>query len=445
MESRSVANLTTEQLYRKRAFDRENQRASRARKKTRIAELEDEVADLKRRLARSEEQVKRAQSSEAALREVISSARSSLQRADVASPDPSSMLSPPSSTPLSCVADDRLVLAGLETTSPLSDYGFLNNERPVTTSIDSDITAQLGLEVEPASNHNVEHVVFEYGNNALTFGLPAVPDFDTMSYFWGYVFPNGSMPSTPFSGPFLDTLPGSSSSWTIPLDLETPHDQQLMRQWERVPPNLDPSCRLDTVLLELLLSSRRCSQKIPEFSGPVFPSIGSLLNPDTGTEYSPISNAIGQHGRVTMEVSSLELKIAIMYNMCVYLRWLITPTKQNYEAMPEYLRPLEIQLTIPHPAWIDVVVWPRAREQIIRHMDWSEFEIFRAISNHDSSINWPGGLSTVFTADAEGKDLRINPSFENHIRTLENWTIGTKVQQRFPFLKEYNAKSEETT
>lgn len=38
-------------------------------------------------------------------------------------------------------------------------------------------------------------------------------------------------------------------------------------------------------------------------------------------------------------------------------QWIITPTKQNYEAMPEYLRPLEVQLTIPHPAWIDVIVW----------------------------------------------------------------------------------------
>jgi hypothetical protein len=37
---RSVENLTIEQLYRKRALDRYSQRASRARKKTRIQELE---------------------------------------------------------------------------------------------------------------------------------------------------------------------------------------------------------------------------------------------------------------------------------------------------------------------------------------------------------------------------------------------------------------------
>jgi len=119
--------------------------------------------------------------------------------------------------------------------------------------------------------------------------------------------------------------------------------------------------------------------------------------------------------------------------------------------MPEYLRPLEIQLTIPHPAWIDVFVWyflplpspittpfahsssrPGARESIIRNMDWSEFEILRVIGNDDISINWPHGLSTVFM-NSDGV-IRMSPKFERHIRTLENWTTGGKVQKRFPFL-----------
>jgi hypothetical protein len=239
---------------------------------------------------------------------------------------------------------------------------------------------------------------------------------------------------TPYSLPFLDPFPSDIDiPWTSPLESPTPKHSQLMRQWERVPLHLDPSCRLDTVLLELLRSSRQRTEKIPEFTGPVFPAIGSLLNPESRNDFNPISNAIGVHGRVTMAMPSLELKIAIMYNMCVYLRWLITPTKQNYEAMPAYLRPLEIQLTIPHPAWIDVIVWPEARERIIRCMDWSEFEILRAIGNHDMSINWPHGLHTVFTEN-DG-DMRMNPDFERHIRELENWTMGGKIGERFPFLR----------
>lgn len=79
---RTVANMSTEQLYRKRTFDRLNQRAARARKKSRIAELEEEVADLKRRLTRSEGLVKQLQNNETCLREIINSARVSLQMVD---------------------------------------------------------------------------------------------------------------------------------------------------------------------------------------------------------------------------------------------------------------------------------------------------------------------------------------------------------------------------
>jgi len=88
-----------------------------------------------------------------------------------------------------------------------------------------------------------------------------------------------------------------------------------MRQWERVPPHLDPSCRVDTVFRDIFRSSRQRAAKIPELSSPVFPSVGSLLNPEMGTEYDPVSSAIGVHGRVTMGMPVIE-KIAIMYNMC---------------------------------------------------------------------------------------------------------------------------------
>lgn len=131
--------------------------------------------------------------------------------------------------------------------------------------------------------------------------------------------------------------------------------------WERLPLHIEPMCRLDTVLLEQARSTRQrlqTSGPIPELlPQKAFPSISSLLNPEEKNLQSPISNAIGVHGRVTMDIPSLPNKIAMMYNMCLFLRWLISPTKQNYEAMPEFLRPLEIQLVTPHPVWIDLIVW----------------------------------------------------------------------------------------
>lgn len=51
---RSVLFLTDEKLYRKRAFDRMNQRESRARKKDRVQDLEQKNLDLEARIAELE-------------------------------------------------------------------------------------------------------------------------------------------------------------------------------------------------------------------------------------------------------------------------------------------------------------------------------------------------------------------------------------------------------
>ena len=108
---RSVANLSTEQLYRKRASDRANQRALRARQKTRVQELEDEVADLKKKLDRSERRVNYLENNEQSLREIIESARASLQAVDHftdSSPVISLSGSPFADAPASDVSSDAI-------------------------------------------------------------------------------------------------------------------------------------------------------------------------------------------------------------------------------------------------------------------------------------------------------------------------------------------------
>lgn len=178
-----------------------------------------------------------------------------------------------------------------------------------------------------------------------------------------------------FSLSFLDSLSPESlmdswiSSGTLPHVLMpiTPHEPRIVPHWERLPIHVGASCQLDTVLLGLLESSRNQvhdHDAISELSNQTFPSIASLLNPETQSARSPISNAIGRHGLITMQVPSLPLKLAIMYNMCVLLRWMISPTKRNYDALPEYMRPRESQLTVPHPFWIDTVVWSASSLQL---------------------------------------------------------------------------------
>jgi hypothetical protein len=66
-------------------------------------------------------------------------------------------------------------------------------------------------------------------------------------------------------------------------------------------------------------------------------------------------------------------------------------------------------------------------------MDWSEFPTFRLLGNKSMSVNWNDSQSSIFFAKSP-TELKLDPAFENHIRTLSNWTCGPELAVRFPFM-----------
>ncbi|KAF2398590.1 hypothetical protein EJ06DRAFT_84687 [Trichodelitschia bisporula] len=55
--------------------------------------------------------------------------------------------------------------------------------------------------------------------------------------------------------------------------------------------------------------------------------------------------------------------IGMIYLGFLYTKWLIAPSQRTYSAMPEWLRPRPIQLSVEHPLWIDYLPW-RVRPQV---------------------------------------------------------------------------------
>ncbi|KAH7128180.1 hypothetical protein B0J11DRAFT_578414 [Dendryphion nanum] len=423
---RSVANLTTEQLYRKRALDRVNQRVSRARKKTRINELEDEVADLKRRLARSEELVKTLQGSEASMRQAIESARTSLRLIDAIVPSQTGGIPTPAPS----------TIAAASASEGWSPVGNLPSPSLESASKDSALVTTADSIMDGHGSFAMRHE-----DLGLTVGLPFSADPGSMFSLWDDGFP-GAAALSGFSLS-LDPFPTETDStpWVsqeADLHLSTVEGSSEIPIWQRLPLHVEPTCRLDEVILEVVRSGRQREQSngpIPELSEGAFPSIKSLLNPETQNMTNPISNAVGQHGKITMNIANLPAWVAAMNGLATWLRWLIHPTKQNYEAIPEHKRPLEIQLTVPHPAWVDTWIWPEARENIIKQMDWSEFPILRKLINASISVNWKEDVSAIFTQKSKS-ELQLSPAFRAHIRKIDNWTLGPEVGERFPFLKD---------
>ena len=130
--------------------------------------------------------------------------------------------------------------------------------------------------------------------------------------------------------------------------------------YTRLPLNTEPTCTLDSILGGFEAERQRAAQAgTPTASlvGPPYPSISSLLNPTRAVDSHPLSKVFTDILAKFPSISDVPEQIAVLYIMFLVMRWHIAPTQENFERLPEWVRPVRSQLEIPHPAWIDHLPW----------------------------------------------------------------------------------------
>lgn len=203
--------------------------------------------------------------------------------------------------------------------------------------------------------------------------------------------------------------------------------------------HLAPQVRLDRLIRNMADGLRQLgarSNSASEYHSPSFPSVKSLLNPqdESESERHPVSTELGKHGDVWSNVHALPEKLALLHGIGRFVRWQVQPNQANWEAMVPSMRPTDLQRQVPHPAWVDGVQWPEARDVIIRQGDWSIIYELRDRFNTHFSINWPHQSREIFVAAGEG-EVALSPLFLNHIRDLRNWTADTDWPEALSFLQ----------
>lgn len=206
-----------------------------------------------------------------------------------------------------------------------------------------------------------------------------------------------------------------------------------------------PTCPLDNLLLDFLHERRqRAAEGVPtsEIIGPRYPSVSSLLNPLKDSH--ALSKVFIDILQTFPDISLLPERVAVLYVMFLVMRWQIHPSQENYERLPDFVRPLPCQLYTPHPAWIDYLPFPALREKLIRDYvppDVFPFEHFFIPYTTTISLNWPYEDTDTLLQSPESDELMINPVFERHLRRLENWSLGGAFARAFPGLEgTYNLK-----
>ncbi|KAL8858234.1 MAG: hypothetical protein Q9178_005246 [Gyalolechia marmorata] len=477
--SRGVANLTPEQLAKKRANDREAQRAIRERTKTQIESLERTIRDLSNQQPHQELQTVLKQkhlieAENANIKKKLNAALSLLQPligcqgviGFESSPDiprdtsvqPSvstfkASTSIPHSHPINHILSQYSDNASIQSsTSASPTFGAASpaaqrNQSPINSA--SPYTSQASMYPPGSANleqqrHNLMHGLnINTSGERLNLGFlldgrdprPTVSSPLTSHRIPTYPRLTTNIP--PSDSPAAVQTPKPSSSFDPPLFA---HSVPIR--------NIHPTCPLDVILLDFLAERRaRAAEGASPTNlvGPRYPSVSSLLNPERSMYAHPLSKVFTDILSKFPDLAELPEQVAVLYIMFLIMRWQISPTRENYERLPDWVTPRPSQLFTPHPAWVDHLPWPRMRDRMCELYHDISLDSWFVPFTTTLSLNWKyepcDTLLSIGTSNGNssggsdgGEEYSINPVFERHLRDLSNWTLGPAFEKAFPQL-----------
>ncbi|KAI0798820.1 hypothetical protein GGR55DRAFT_693153 [Xylaria sp. FL0064] len=484
--SRGVANLTPEQLAKKRANDREAQRAIRERTKNQIEALENKIRELTAQKPYQELQkaIREKEAAEAQIVELKARMASivaliqPILSSDIAGGTFASSV--PTYEPTQCAEQQQH--------QQLSPYSVQSSLTPVAESppqscVNSSRHSQTLPYFSPNSNLDVrqakipnqqwpyrppnlniggEHLKLDFlldpsqRLDRMQAGVNGAQDSPAyqhlpMKHDWSVASHFARHDNTPMSN---DSALSPPTQRHQPIEY-APQGQNLTQAlWVGIGSpikHVPATCPLDQVLLDFMQERRQRAAEgvsVRELVGPTYPSIISLLNPADGSRSHPVSKIFTDTLSKFSAICRVPEKVAVLYVMFLVMRWHISPTPENWELLPPFVRPLEIQYSTPHPAWIDYLPFPEMREKFVREYDAPNFhfeEIFVPYTL-TLSLNWPYEENDALIITPDGSETIINPVFLRHLLRLDNWTLGDAFDEVLPALRgTYNLKNDGTT
>ncbi|QSZ36672.1 hypothetical protein DSL72_006553 [Monilinia vaccinii-corymbosi] len=248
-----------------------------------------------------------------------------------------------------------------------------------------------------------------------------------------------------FQSPLQHTFSASiaSSRPVIPPPLhpyETNHGVSFssplpLQPWDLPILNIStPTCGVDSILMSIVNTQKRIGQQgapVDHIIGPPQPSMKALILPDDPNQTHNISTMISRL-LMSLAVRGLPERAGCLYLMYHICQWQIYPSSSTYENLTDWSSPRTSQLITPHPIWADSILWGKLKDKVIENPDLYANEEFQDAYILGISVNWTRPEAETFRW--EGNDIFITEEFENHIKTLSNWSLDERFAARYPEL-----------
>ncbi|KAI0206799.1 hypothetical protein F4808DRAFT_466743 [Astrocystis sublimbata] len=467
--TRSVSTLTPSQLARKRANDREAQRAIRARTKEHIENLEREIDELRSQQSR-DQTVRDLLGRNRALEEEVKRLRETLgirtggpgMQYSNSYHDSSAHQSPYGQStpeypmvsdlpPYNNVHDTTNVWPGsvsvsLPSTvsspsSPAAPEDYNNNYFPPNTS-----SAILERNSMPPSIHS----------SAASCITNADMSFDDVKSATSRVW----MPLADRHRTHLSNVPAASAVERVPGVLlgapgNNPAPHQRPSYWEVPVLTSVASCQDDALITGYIADCRRLTDLAggrphrEVILGPLRPNVRPLLQ-----AHGHLLGSLGLRGPQTQgapayplvdiatsifDSNNLMLPLERVGGFLLFkalIAWLVQPTRDTFSGLREILPSQPIQQQIPHPQWMDFILWPNLRSAVIDRQAFYNNPEFRHVYCTNLRLkNWPVGITEAFTVDFSTGSIYASDEFSEHIWDLRNWGMHENFTRRYPELE----------
>ncbi|KAF2478546.1 hypothetical protein BDY17DRAFT_229714, partial [Neohortaea acidophila] len=436
--SRGVANLTPDQLAKKRANDREAQRAIRERTKNTIETLERRIKELEtgqpfqeiQRLALERD---RALAECEQLRNklaVVQSVLATLTAQQSPLPPLNTPQTPhfPHSVSASPYEQQQQQLLHPELRSPHT------STRPSSAGQSHSST--------PGGPHETRLDTAASSHYSGLTGAPYEPRLPPPAAMLGQM--NGERHGLNYVlGPRQQHMVTSAPTSQSPQSNPSPGMEKPL--YARVPANSSPVLPLDALLLGFLNDRRAqlaSGTPLSEVIGPFYPTLDGLRDPGSASTTSahPISALLTDILFKFPGIDGLPERVGVHYLMFLILRWQICPCESCYERLPSWIQPVREQLDNPHPAWVDHLCWPFMRVRMCTTASHIRFEDLFIPFSGTISVNWPYPPDHVLMPSSTKRDAlgapisEMNPVFESHVMDLRNWSVGSIFKATYPEL-----------
>ncbi|KAG9256379.1 uncharacterized protein F5Z01DRAFT_507633 [Emericellopsis atlantica] len=460
--SRGVANLTPEQLAKKRENDREAQRNIRRRTKEQIETLERQIQELQSQqpyqelmaMKRAKEAVEKENvEMKARLRSIAHDLQGLIGPAEL--PRPYASPAPPpgpvhATTPASTTSSGSAELHSWQAQAHQSEQAKVQLQQQrhdMRHGLDMG-PERLGLDFLLGQNQRPPKIQTGVNGAQDTARWQHIP----MKHDWTDVRNDqalrgrGASAGTQLWEPSKSRessvgAPSTSTTHAHRPAVSDASQSAMTPPWSMQIKNCGPTCPLDSILLDFLGERRqRAAEGLPaqEVVGPRYPSVSSLLNPAHSAMSHPLSKVFTDILSTFPDISTLPERVGVLYIMFLLMRWQISPTQENFDRLPHWVRPQPAQLQYAHPAWIDHLPWPAMREKLAKVYTPHDyhFENFFIPFTTTIRVGWGYEETDTLLQNPDSEELMVNPVFERHLRNLDNWSLGEPFAKAFPGLIE---------